>query len=372
MILGVDASTQLEVEAKHPKYTYQGKPIDPWAFAHDHNGVSSMRLRLWLDPFSPEGAPYGGGTNDYKSFVLLARRALKAGYTILLDLHYSDFWCDPSKQTLPKAWAHCDLDQAAAAVYAYTRKTLLDAKRDGIPLIGLQIGNEITNGMLWPLGKLSPVEGQSVRSGYDALTKLLKAGVKAAREVDPKLPLIIHLENSGNIPLHHEFFSEVLKRGLDFDIIGLSYYPYWHGPFEGLAANIDYLSATFHKPIWIVETGYGFTLEPYVNEGGFHDPLLSEKYLKNLPSSCQPYPLSQEGQRDFLDTLLPLAEKHGVKAIYYWEPFWLPLKGLNWANPAGEAYTHELNKPTANEWANQCLFDYSGAATLAFDHFKIR
>lgn len=371
MILGVDCSTQVEVDAKNPHYFYQGKEIDPWKLMHDQNGISMMRLRIWVDPYSPKGEPYGGGTNDYPTFLKLAKRAIQDGYGILLDFHYSDFWCDPGKQTMPKAWVGLNLDQLTQKVYDYTKEILLQTRKDHLPIAAIQIGNEITNGMLWPLGALRFVDKDHVREGYDNLAVLLKAGLKAAREIYPKAKLMIHLERSGDLPLHQEFYGEIAKRGVEYDVIGLSYYPYWHGPFETLFKNVENLKAHFHKPIWIVETGYGFTMEPFILGGGFQDNLISEKFFQDTANVCRPYPLSKEGQNEFVKTLILLAKKHGVEAIYYWEPTWLPLPGIEWASKAGEAYTNELQKPTHNEWANQCLFDYQGQATPAFDSYKI-
>ena len=373
MILGMDCSTQLEVDAKNPHYYYKGKEVEPWTFLKEHNDVSSMRLRIWLDPYDEDGHPYGGGTNDYPAFVKLAKRAMASGFSILLDFHYSDFWCDPGKQLLPKAWRGLNVSQVAEKVYEYTKKTLSDLKKEGIAIEAIQIGNEITNGTLWPLGKLNKVKEGEPREGYDNLVAFLKSGVKAAREEMPKAKLVIHLENSGNLPLHQEFFDEVTKRGLDFDIIGLSYYPYWHGTFEMLFANVENLKARYKKPIWIVETGYGFTMEPFVSGPGFVENLINEDFFSQSEvKTYRPYPLTKEGQRDFVKNLIRLSKEHDIKAIYYWEPLWLPLPGLEWASKYGEAYTNELNKPTHTEWANQCLFDYEGEATPALEEYRVK
>lgn len=370
MFLGIDASTQIEVDKKNPHYFYKGKEVEPFSFLHDHNNVSSMRLRLWLNPYDESGNAYGGGTNDYQTFKELALRAQKIGYSILLDFHYSDFWCDPGKQFIPKAWRNLSFEETVNVLYEYSKKTLLDCKKDGINISAVQIGNEITNGMLWPLGHLDWVK-DAPRKGYENLSKFLKAGIKATKEVLPNAKTIIHLENSGNAPLHEEFYSNIIKNGVDFDVIGLSYYPYWHGTFDMLFNNISNLKKLFKKPIWIVETGYGFTMEPFIQEGGFKEKNLIDDNFFKQDNVFQPYPLTKEGQKDFVKNLILKAKENEVEAIYYWEPFWLPLKGLEWASKEGEAYTNELEKPTANEWANQCLFDYSGNATPALDEYKL-
>lgn len=370
MILGIDASTQLEVDAKNPVYRYKGEQVEPWSFLYEHNGVSYMRLRIWLDPYDEEGRPYGGGTNDYAATVKLAKRALKIGYKILIDFHYSDFWCDPSKQCIPKAWKGLSLDEIAVKLHDYTYKTLSDLRKDGVEVSAVQVGNEITNGTLWPLAKLGDPNPNGPRNGYDNLAKVLIAGCSAVHEFDPSIPRVIHLEKSGAKALHEEYFTEITKRGVEFEIIGESFYPYWHGTFEMVFGNIDNLKEKFHKPVWIVETGYGFTLEPYILSENNGANLIDAEFFKQKDTFLL-YPLTLEGQRDFIKNLLIHAKEHGVEAVMYWEPLWLPLPGLEWASKVGEEYIHETHKPTHNEWANQCLFDYNGDATPGLDEFKL-
>jgi len=369
MKLGIDASTQLEVDAKNPHYTYKGQKVEPWRFVYDHNGVRGMRLRLWIDPYDEEGRPYAGGTVDYPAFKTLAKRAMEIGYDIMLDFHYSDFWCDPGKQFIPKSWRGLSLEDTADTLYNYTKEILRKTKEDGLNITSVQIGNEITNGILWPLGKLTKRPDGRGRDGYDNLSLLLKAGLRALREELPSAKAIIHLENSGNAPLHEEFFREIISRGVEFDVIGESYYPYWHGTFDMLFANIENLKKTFHKPVWIVETGYGFALEPFIDGEGFKEKNLIDDEFFKQPNTYKPYPITKEGQKEFVKELLRLSKEHGVEAVYYWEPFWLPLPGLEWSSKIGQAYTHETEKPTGNEWSNQCLFDYEGVATPALDEF---
>jgi arabinogalactan endo-1,4-beta-galactosidase len=372
MKLGIDASTYFEVLAKKPHYFYKQQEVEPLSFLKVHNGLTSFRIRLWLNPFSKEGKAYGGGTDDWPTFLKLAKLVNSLGYGVLLDFHYSDFWCDPAKQTLPKEWANYTLEETCKALYAYTKNILTKCVNENIKLSGIQIGNEITNGMCWPLGKLNWIKEGVVREGYDALAMLLKSGIKAAREVTPSIPLIIHLEKSGDLLLHQEFFSEITKRNVDFDVIGLSYYPYWHGTFAMFFKNVSNLKALFKKPIWIVETGYGFTMAPFIDSENGGANLISEDFFKkNEGTVFKPYPLTKEGQRDFIKELVRLSNINGIDYIYYWEPLWLPLKGLEWASIEGERYIHETNKPTHNEWANQCLFDYEGNATPALDEFKL-
>lgn len=370
MILGIDVSTILETRAAGAHYYVNGKEIEPISYSHDEHGVSMMRLRLWLNPFDEEGHPYGGGTVDLPTVIAIAKEGLSKGYQILLDFHYSDFWCDPGKQFIPKAWRNYSLDQIVDAVYEYTVETLKTLQNEGIYPYAIQIGNEITNGMLWPLAKLID-HGPGVKRGnYESLVRVLKSGVKGAREACPKSKLVIHLEKSGDKQIYREFFDEMTANDLDFDIIGISFYPYWHGTFDMVFDNVDMLKERYRKPVWIVETSYGFTIAPGTNQSEEFKPLINEEFLSQ-DNVYAPYPITLEGQLAYTENLIAYSKKHGVEAIMWWEPFWLPLKGLEWASKIGEAYTHETEKPTNNEWANQCLFDYDGNATPAFFAFKI-
>ena len=370
MRLGIDASTQLELEAASPHYYYYGVEVDPWGFMREHNGASLMRLRVWVDPYDEQGRPYGGGTSSLESFIILAKRALKYGYSILMDFHYSDFWADPGKQNLPKAWRGKNYEEVKQALYEYTIACLKKVKEEGIPLEAVQVGNEITNGMCWPFGKLEFVSKGKPRSGYDGLAGLLDAGSRAVKEIYPEAKVVLHLEKSGAVETHDEWFTEVSKRGVHFDVIGLSYYPYWHGALTRLEQNIKNLSAKFKKPIWIVEAGYPFTNQPYGEEA--ERLFITEKDNGYQPLSYEgdvlPYPYSREGQEEYFTHLLELLNRLGVEMICYWEPFWIPSTHVGWAKAPGMRYEgQEVTREDLNEWANQCLFDYHGEAVPALD-----
>ena len=370
MILGIDTSSMLETRKAGARYFVNNEEVDPLVYLHDVNGVSIMRLRLWLNPYTEDGRPYGGGTVDLPSFIAMAKEGLAKGYEILLDFHFSDFWCDPAKQFIPKAWNGLTLDELADKVYEYTRSTLLAIQAEGIHLYGIQIGNEITNGTLWPLAKLTPSVNGGKREGYPALLKILKQGVKAAREVSPKSKLVIHLERSYDQFIYREYFDELVAANLDFDVIGISYYPYWHGTFDMVFSNVDMLKARYHKPVWMVETAYGFTTDPTKHESEVFIPLVNSSFLAQ-ENIYAPFPLTLEGQKEFTHELLRLAKLHDLDAIMWWEPLWYPLKGLTWATDEGEAYTHETDRPTNNEWGNQCLFNYQGHDNPALFEYKV-
>ena len=364
MILGIDTSTYLE-ELSHGARYYDGTlEIDPLnAFAS--NGVNYMRIRVWNDPHSPEGEPYLAGTCDLDNYVKLGKLAKAKGYHLYMDLHYSDFWADPGKQFIPKAWADYSLDELADAVYDFTCHCLNTAIREGVAPEMIQVGNEITNGILWPIGKLE-VDGK--RGNYESLTKLLSAGAKACREILPEAKIMLHLERSNDKEVYQEFFSEMERAGVEFDVIGASYYPFWHGLPEELFDNLR-ACRKFGKEIMIAELGYGFTTEGYFLKGK-ECRLVVDESLSRVPGFTDVYPMTPEGQRDFIHYIMKRAREEGIDGIFYWEPLWIPGEGICWASEAGQRYIHEEGKSTHNEWANQCLFDYEGRKLPAFDEFK--
>ena len=366
MILGIDPSTLQETLSAGARYFVKGKEVEPLSYLHDQNDIDLMRIRLWVDPYDEQGRPYGGGTVDLDKYLDLAKKGLEKGYHILLDFHFSDFWCDPAKQPTPKRWRGLDYEGLCNALGEYVRDVLLKLKKEGVDLYAIQIGNEITNGMLWPIGKLTEREGNPVRDGYDNLGGLLKVAAASVKRVYPDSKTLIHLERSYDQKVYREFFDEMVAHDVPFDVIGMSYYPYWHGSFEALFANVEQLKARYHRPIWIVETSYGFTEESaYPSQA---KPLDNDTFLGNSGVN-KPYPLTQDGQAEFLSELIKQSEEHGVEAIVYWEPLWLPMPGLTWAAEEGQSYINEHRDPH-NEWANQCLFDYEGEATKGLFAFS--
>lgn len=369
MILGVDVSTYLEELAHGTKYYDGDTVIDPLD-ALRANGVDHMRIRIWNDPRSPEGEDYLAGTCDLDNYIRLATLAKEKGFKILLDFHYSDFWADPGKQFLPKAWAHFTLAEAAEAVYTFTKDCLVKAKAAYVAPDYIQVGNEITNGMMWPLGKLTePATAGEKRGNYEGFITLAKAGIRACREVLPAAKLMLHLERSNDGAVYQEFFSEMERAGVDYDLIGASYYPYWHGTPDELFANLR-ACRRFGKPIVIAELGYGFTKEPYYIRGTARRLVIDEERA-NIPGVSDVYPLTPEGQAAYIRDFLKRAKQEQMAGVYYWEPLWLAGEGICWASEAGQKYIHEEGKSTLNEWANQCLFDYEGRKLPAFDEYVI-
>lgn len=364
MILGIDVSTYLE-ELEHGAVYLDGSiPMDPLD-AFMENGVDWMRIRVWNDPQSPAGEAYLAGNNDIGEYIRLAKLAKSKGYHLLMDFHYSDFWADPGKQMIPKAWASYGIDEMVDAVYAFTKDCLEKARDAGVAPEMIQVGNEITNGMLWPVGRLEQPDG--TRGNYENFCRLVDAGCRACREVNPEARIVLHLERSNDQEVYQEFFTKMEEAGIDFDIIGASYYPYWHGTPDELFANLA-RCRRFGKEIMIVELGYGFTTKAYSLDGA-ETRLVIDADRAFVPGVTERYPMTPEGQEGYIRHILARAREEGIGGVFYWEPLWLPGEGICWASEAGQAYIHEEGKSTANEWANQCLFDYEGKKLPAFDAF---
>lgn len=367
MIFGVDISSLEETEKQGGRFFAEGEQVD-LVKQLAKSGATSVRLRLWVDPYDEAGNPYMGGTCDLGTVTRLAQRAKDTGMDLLLDLHYSDFWCDPGRQMIPKAWQGQTLEELCESVYRFTADTLAHLKAQDLEPAAVQVGNEITNGMLWPVGKLPDDDRES---GYDALAALLRSGIRAARD-HSAAKVMLHLENSGNKELWQAWLDAMTQRGVEFDILGASYYPYWHGTMEQLRENLENCIARYGKDIWVVETSYPFTTEHF-------DPNSSTAALciadgaRRWNGDPVTHPLTPEGQAAFFRDLLALVEglpEGRGKALYWWEPGWIPAEGSSWASSASLRYCGEEEKKTGNEWANQCLFDYSGSATPALEVFR--
>lgn len=368
MILGVDVSTLPESRRLGAIYRKHGIEVNPLEDIVVHNGVSMVRLRVWVDPYSEDGEPYLGGTCDFKNYVEVAKEAKALGCGILLDPHFSDFWVDPAKQTLPKAWKDVPTEKLPDTLRAYCKQLFQACKDNGVEPDWIQMGNEITNGILWPYAKLT--DG-SPRGNYDHLAIALGIVAEEARLAFPKIRRMIHLERSYDNVVYREFFDHIVPK-VDFEIIGMSYYPYWHHGFDEMFANLADIRDRYGKAMVIVETGYGFTLEDYVDQPLDNSTLcVTEDSIAEF-GGTKPFPLTPEGQVCFIEELLRRAKENGVEAIFYWEPFWIPGDGVCWASRAGQDYIHENKASTRNEWANQCLYDYEGNSLPALEAFSLK
>ena len=362
-IKGMDLSTLLEVEAHGGKF-YDGGGAEDAVEILKRCGMNLVRLRLWNNPYSETGKPYGAGTNDLEKTLAMAKRLKKAQIPWLLDLHYSDFWADPGKQNIPKAWQGLTVPELVQAVYAYTADVLCALLRQDAAPAMVAVGNELSNGMLWPYGRVPE---------YRNLADFLSAGIRAVRECLPGVPVMLHLDNGGSNELYRRWFDHYLEcGGADFEYIGLSYYPFWHGSLEDLRANIHDIARRYGKDLIVAEVSMGFTMEDYAA----YEQLAPEnrKGMATKPALAAkvPYPMTPEGQsrflQDFMQVVRSVPGGHG-RGFVYWEPAWLPVPGVGWATEAALEYTGEPG-PGGNEWANQALFDYDGHRLPALETIR--
>lgn len=361
-IRGADVSMTAEVEALGGSFSDAAGTRDLFRILADH-GVNLARLRVWVDPTDAEGRPYQGGTNDLATTLRLADRARAAGLALMLDLHYSDFWADPKKQSLPRSWRGLDLDGLCEAVADHTREVVAAVRsRAGSPE-WVQVGNETTNGMLWPFGRtprydletrrFEPVGEAEARDQFDRLARLLQAGSDAVRAADPRSRIVLHLDAGGAADLYRRWFDEITARSVDFDAVGLSYYPLWHGSLEDLRQNLHQVVERYRTDVIVVETAYAYRRD---------NPAGTSMFDADSPAAV--HPVSVAGQARYLEDLAAVvADVPGGRGlgIVYWEPAWLPVPGTSWASTAGMAYGDDIAEP-GNGWANQTLFDERGRA----------
>lgn len=317
-------------------------------------GTNMVRIRIWADPYDEMGNSYGGGGNDLQTTMEIANRAVESGMDFMLDFHYSDFWADPAKQIKPKAWKSLSGAALETAVYLHTLDTLKALKNQKLTPAMVQIGNEITKGLLWPDGYVEQTE---------SMAGLLGAGMKGVREECPDARIVLHLDFGTDNAMYRRWFDRVAPYGLDYDVIGMSYYPHWNGSLNELLHNMDDISSRYGKDVLVAETSIGYTTETF----GCRGIVYSREHEK-----LTGYPATQEGQEAFLRDLFATVRKvkdgRGI-GVFYWEPAWLPIKGCTWASKSGCNYMKETEK-AGNAMANMALFDERGNANSALVNMK--
>ena len=336
-IHGTDVSCLPQVEAGGGVFRDDGDPTDCLTILKAH-GVNTARLRLWHAP--------GDGHSGLPEVLALAARAQAAGLDLLLDLHYSDTWADPGHQAKPAAWASLPLPALRDSVRAYTREVMIAFRSQGLSPAIVQLGNEITVGLLWDDGRVGG--SFDTPAQWENLAGLLQAaasGVAEAFPTGPRPEVMIHIDRGGDNAGARWFLDHLMSRGVAFDLIGLSYYPWWHGSLADLEANLADLAPRYSKDIIVVETAYPWTLGWFDD---MHNPV-------GLPEQLLPgYPATPRGQADFLNAVLALVRAapggHG-RGVFWWEPEWIAAPGLG------------------SSWENLTLFDEQGQVLPALDAF---
>jgi arabinogalactan endo-1,4-beta-galactosidase len=288
--IGADLSFLKQAEDRGTVFKDHGQAKPGLRIFKDH-GYNWIRLRLF---HTPSQLP-----NSLSYTIALAKQARGLGYKFLLNYHYSDTWADPGKQYIPAAWKGKSHEELVQAVFDYTRDSIAAFREAGIMPDMVQIGNEVIAGMLWPDGRLP--------GHWDHFADLVKAGIRgveAGRGDGPRPKIMIHFDRGADKPGTKAFFGRLHSYGVEYDVIGQSYYPWWHGTLLDLRENLDFMAAEYHKDIMLVEVAYCWRPTEY----------------RSKPA---PFPETPEGQRDFLDEVNRIAlatRDHRCIGIFWWEP----------------------------------------------------
>ena len=330
-ILGMDASSVPSLEASGVVYRgFDGKEADVFAVLAEA-GITHIRVRVWNDPHDAAGHAYGGGNCDAALAAEIGRRAHAAGLKLIVDFHYSDFWADPSKQMAPKAWAELEPEEKAAKLYAYTAESLETILAAGGEVAMVQIGNE-TNGFF--CGETS----------WTAIAELMQAGSRAVREVCPEALVAVHFTNPENSGSYRDYASKLAYYGVDYDVFGSSYYPYWHGTLENLRYELDSVAKTYGKRVMVLETSYAYTPE---------DTDFSGNSVGAGDERIAGYPFTPQGQANAVrDVIAAAAAAEGGLGVCYWEGAWISV-GQN-SFEENEALWEQYG----SGWAKQCAGSY--------------
>jgi len=257
-MIAADISFLPQLENRGMKFYDQGMQKDPIEIMGDH-GFNYIRLRIFNNPENEKGYAPGEGWCDLGNTLLMAKRLKAQGMKFLLDFHYSDTWADPQKQFKPKAWENLEFDELKLALKQYTQRVVAALAEQGTPPDMVQIGNEINHGMVWPEGHIS---------NPDQLAALVLAGIEGVKEVDPNIEIMLHVALGGQHDETVLWLDQMMARGCEFDILGLSFYPKWHGQLSDLKSNIYKLIQRYPQPICIVEYSH---LKEEVNDLAFSE-----------------------------------------------------------------------------------------------------
>ena len=371
-IMGMDASCVPSLEDSGVKYyDYDGTEKDVYEIL-SQNGINYIRVRIWNDPFDKNGNGYGGGNCDIENAIEVGKRATKYGMKLLVNFHYSDFWADPAKQMVPKAWKGMNIDQKSEALYEYTKECLEMLVEAGVDVGMVQIGNE-TNGYMCG-------ESSSALGGWKKITQLMSAGSKAVREVCPDALVVIHFANPEKVTNYVSYSKNLDYYGVDYDVFASSYYPFWHGTLDNLSEVLSNVAETYDKKVMIAETSYAFTSENtdlYGNTIGDGGGIVKE------------YPFTVQGQanlvRDVIDTAVN--KTTNCIGVFYWEGTWISVGnesyeanlalwekyGSGWAT----SYAADYDPDDAGKWYggcavdNQAFFDQNGKVLESLKVFDL-
>lgn len=364
---GMDASAVLALENSGVKYyNFDGEEQDVF-MTLAQAGVNYIRLRVWNDPYDENGNGYGGGNNDVATAIALGQRATKYGMKVCIDFHYSDFWADPKKQFVPKAWEGMGIEEKSDALYNFTLESLTQLLDAGVDVGMVQIGNEINNGM-------------SGETDVANVRKLLTAGSKAVREAaansGKEILVAVHYTNIDDMKKLDTLLTGLQVKEIDYDIVGLSFYPYWHGTIEDLKNAIIHIRDTYGKKVYVAENAYCYTAED--GDG-------SANSVEGTDDLAEGYSASVQGQANEVRDVCAAASEAGAEGVFYWEGTWIPVGpadadnsdlwekyGSGWAS----SYASGYDPKDAGQyyggcsWDNQAMFDFTGHPLASLKVFK--
>ena len=364
---GMDVSAVLALENSGVKYyNFDGEEQDVF-MTLAQAGVNYIRLRVWNDPYDENGNGYGGGNNDVATAITLGQRATQYGMKVCIDFHYSDFWADPKKQFVPKAWEGMDIEEKSATLYNFTLESLTQILEAGVDVGMVQVGNEINNGMC------GETDVANVR-------KLLTAGSKAVREVAASsgkdILVAVHYTNIDDMKKLDTLLTGLQVKEIDYDIVGLSFYPYWHGTMEDLKNAITHVRNTYGKKVYVAENAYCYTSED--GDG-------SANSIKGTDDLAEGYSASVQGQANEVRDVCAVASEAGAEGVFYWEGTWIPVGpadadnssiwekyGSGWASSYAGGYDPKDAGQYygGSSWDNQAMFDFTGHPLASLNVFK--
>ena len=364
---GMDVSAVLALENSGVKYyNFDGEEQDVF-MTLAQAGVNYIRLRVWNDPYDENGNGYGGGNNDVATAITLGQRATQYGMKVCIDFHYSDFWADPKKQFVPKAWEGMDIEEKSDALYNFTLENLTQILDAGVDVGMVQVGNEINNGMC------GETDASNVR-------KLLASGSKAVRDAatasGKDILVAVHYTNIDDMKKLDTLLTGLQVKEIDYDIVGLSFYPYWHGTMEDLKNAIIHVRDTYGQTVYVAENAYCYTSED--GDG-------SANSIKGTDDLAEGYSASVQGQANEVRDVCAAASEAGAEGIFYWEGTWIPVGpadadnsaiwekyGSGWASSYAGGYDPKDAGQYygGSSWDNQAMFDFTGHPLASLNIFK--
>lgn len=366
-IRGMDASAVLSVEKSGAKYYgYDGKEQDVFETLAE-SGVNYIRLRVWNEPYDENGNGYGGGDNDVATAIELGKRATQYGMKVNIDFHYSDFWADPKRQHAPKAWEGMSADEKADALYDFTKESLTQILDAGVDVGMVQVGNEINNGM-------------SGETDVPAVMELLSAGSRAVREIADSygkdIRIVLHYTNIEDNEEVDTMAANLKEYGVDYDIFGLSYYPFWDGTNENMQNVAKNIMDRYGKKVVIAETSYCYTEKDGDGFGNSFD---------GIEDAVDGYAPTVQSQATMIRDICAAANEVGVLGVFYWEGTWIPVGSEDQDNSAlwekygsgwASSYSAEYDPDDAGlyyggcSWDNQAMFDFTGHPLPSLNVFR--